>query len=180
MKALVWNCQGAGSPLTIPQLREACNLLSPNLVFLCETKNRKQFMEKVQRKLRFEESVVVESMNKSGGMAIFWNTEVKVLEVKTTAFTMEIHIMDTDHDVDWWFIGIYDSTDDQIRRRQWEVVERRKILWGSRWVITGDFNDIISNEEKWGGRKREEGTFKYFRSFIEQNGLIDLGYEGNP
>ena len=87
--------------MTIPQLKEACNLLSPNMVFFCETKTRKQFMEKVQRKLRFEECVVVESMNKSGGMAILWNPEVKGLEVKTTAFTMEIHIMDTEHDVDW-------------------------------------------------------------------------------
>ena len=47
-------------------------------------------------------------------------------------------------------------------------------------MITGDFNDITSNEEKWGGRKREEGTFKYFRNFIEQNGLIDIGFKSNP
>lgn len=123
MKALVWNCQGVGSPLTIPQLREACNLLSPNVVFLCETKNRLQFMLTVKRKLRFDECVVVESMNKAGGMTVMWNNEVKVLDVQTTAFTMEIHIMDLDKNVDWWFIGIYASTDNLVRRNQWQVVE---------------------------------------------------------
>ena len=128
MKALVWNCQGAGSPLTIPQLREACNLLSPQMVFLCETKNRLQFMERIRKQLRFEKCEVVESMNKAGGMMVMWNYEVTVVEIKTTAFTMEIHIMDTDKNVDWWFIGIYASTDDQIRRNQWEVLQRRKVL----------------------------------------------------
>ena len=50
--------------------------------------------------MRFDECVVVESMNKSGGMTVMWNYDVKVLEVKTTAFIMEIHIMDTDKNVD--------------------------------------------------------------------------------
>ncbi|XP_071926179.1 uncharacterized protein [Coffea arabica] len=177
---MVWNCQGVGSPLTIPQLRKACNLLSPQMVFLCETKNRKQFMEKIRRQLRFDKGVVVASMNKAVGMTVMWSSEVKVLEVRTTAFIMEVHIMDTDNNEDWWFIGIYASTDDQIRREQWEVIERRKVLWGTRWMITGDFNDITSNEEKWGGRKREEETFKDFGNFIEQNGLIDIGFKGNP
>ena len=118
--------------MTIPQLREACNLLSPQMVFLCETKNRKQFMEKVRRQLRFDEGVVVESMNKAGGMTVMWSSKVRVLEVKTTVFTIDVHIMDTDNNEVWWFIGIYASTDDQIRSKQWEVIERWKVLWGIR------------------------------------------------
>ncbi|XP_071933724.1 uncharacterized protein [Coffea arabica] len=180
MTALVWNCQGAASPLTISQLMEACNLLSPQIVFQCETKNRLQFMERIRRQLRFEQCEVVESMNKAGGMMVMWNYEVTVVEIKTTAFTMELHIMDTDKNEDWWFIGIYASIDDQIRRKQWEAVQRRNVLWGPRWIITGDFNNITSNEEKWGGRKREQGSFKDFTNFIEHNGLIDIGFEGNP
>ena len=59
-------------------------------------------------------------------------------------------------------------------------MQRRKVLWGHKWIITGDFNDITSNEEKWGGRKREQGSFQDFNNFIEHNGLIDTGFEGNP
>ena len=128
MKALVWNCQGAGSPLTIPKLREACNLLSPQMVFLSETKNRLQFMERIRRQLRFDQCEVVESMNKAGGMMVLWNYEVIVMDIKTTAFTMEFQIKDTEKNEDWWFMGIYASTDNQIRRKQWEVVQQRKIL----------------------------------------------------
>ena len=46
--------------------------------------------------------------------------------------------------------------------------------------LTGDFNDILSNEEKWGGRARDDRSFKDFNSFIERNSLVDLGFTGNP
>lgn len=46
--------------------------------------------------------------------------------------------------------------------------------------MTGDFNDIVGNQEKWGGRLRREGSFREFGDFIHSNGLIDLGFEGVP
>lgn len=79
-----------------------------------------------------------------------------------------------------WFIGIYASCEDQVRKNQWKVVKDRSRLWGEKWIIMGDFNDIVSNEEKWGGRTREDWSFKDFKQFIEDNQLIDLGFEGNP
>ena len=44
----------------------------------------------------------------------------------------------------------------------------------------GDFNDLYSNEEKWRGRIRQEWSFFDFRQFIQENQLIDIGFEGNP
>nr|XP_027075819.1 uncharacterized protein LOC113699652 [Coffea arabica] len=44
----------------------------------------------------------------------------------------------------------------------------------------GDFNDLRSNEEKWGGRDRAEGIFREFNRFIRVNNLVDLGYQGVP
>ena len=180
MRVQVWNCQGVGSPLTIPQLREVNNLFSPSMVFLSETKNRTKYMEKVKNILRFDEMVVVEAMNKAGGMALLWKDEVKILEVLTTAFTIEAHVEDAEVNSDWWFIGIYASCDNQIRKQQWQVIERRKRLWGERWLIAGDFNDIVSNEEKWGGNSRLESSFQDFKQFINGNHLLDIGFVGHP
>ena len=51
------------------------------------------------------------------------------------------------------------------------MIKERKRLWGTRWIIAGDFNDIVYNEKKWGGRMRAERTFKEFKAFITKNEL---------
>ncbi|XP_071902886.1 uncharacterized protein [Coffea arabica] len=180
MRALVWNCQGVGSPLTVPHLREVNNLLSPSFIFLSETKNRKQILDRIARSLRFDNSAVVEAMHKAGGMAVFWKEGTQVLEVNLTAFTIEVRLEDDDKHCDWWFIGVYASCDGQISKEQWRVLRDRSRLWGDRYMIAGDFNDIVSNGEKWGSVFREESSFRDFKTFIEQSNLIDIGFEGHP
>ena len=61
---------------------------------------------------------VVEAMNRSGGMALMWSNEAKITEVVGTAFTIEAKIEDEEKKESWWFIGIYASSDYQIRRGQ--------------------------------------------------------------
>ena len=136
-------------------------------------------MEKVMRQLRYEESVIVKSINKAGEMIVMWDVDIKVTKVLTTTFTIEAHILDPDKNMDWWFIGFCVNANDQTKRNQWKVIERRKELQDTRQIIAWDFNDITSNREKWDGR-REEGSFREFNDFINKNELIDLGFEGNP
>ena len=44
----------------------------------------------------------------------------------------------------------------------------------------GDFNDICSNGEKWGGRERSKGSCREFNSCISENDLVDIGCKGVP
>ncbi|XP_027158428.1 uncharacterized protein LOC113760053 [Coffea eugenioides] len=59
-------------------------------------------------------------------------------------------------------------------------LDRRKVGWGDKWIIIGDFNDITSNDEKWCGRRRDNRSFHDFRKFINENQLLDVGYIGKP
>lgn len=38
----------------------------------------------------------------------------------------------------------------QKKDKQWEIFKGIKKMWGSRWVIEGDFHDIKNNEKKKG------------------------------
>ena len=58
------------------------------------------------------------------------------------------------------------------------MIGERKGLWENKRLIAKDFNDIVSNEEKWGGKAREEWFFNQFRNFISDNQLVDVGFEG--
>lgn len=61
-------------------------------------------------------------------------------------------------------------------------------LWGNTflsdlrdapWFITGDFNDLLSNEEKEGGPERPEGSFSDMRTFFAEGDLFDLQHSGD-
>ena len=63
-------------------------------------------------------------------------------------YGIEAKVEDEEKKETWWFIGIYASCDSQIRKGQWEVLNRRKVGWDEKWIIMGDFNGITSNDEK--------------------------------
>ena len=46
--------------------------------------------------------------------------------------------------------------------------------------MIGDFNEITGNDEKKGGRKRQESSFLPFRTMIANCAMIEFPYKGNP
>lgn len=152
IKVLAWNCQGAGSSLTVPSLKEVCNLHSPNLVFLSEMKNQKNIMEKIKKRIKYDNIFVVNPSSKAGGLAIFWNCDLKIDKILFTDFTIEVKVAANLESGSWWCICVYGNSKVAIRQKQWEVLSERRRLWNNKMVFIGDFNDIISNEEKSGGR----------------------------
>ncbi|XP_071902764.1 uncharacterized protein [Coffea arabica] len=180
MKVLVWNCRGVGGPLTIPQLKEVINLHFPSVVFLAETKNQKTIIEKIQKQLKFNNCCVVNSNGKAGGLAMIWKEDIEVISIDQGTFFIGMKMKDSDSGCKWWLVGVYVSTDENTRKVQWKMIEQKKREWGEHWVLVGDFNDIRSGEEKWGGRRRHESSFKEFNRFIKENELVDLGFEGKP
>lgn len=50
-----WNSQGLGSHLTVRALKDLVRRYKPNFVFLMDTKNKKDKVEKLQRSLKFEQ-----------------------------------------------------------------------------------------------------------------------------
>nr|XP_027120622.1 uncharacterized protein LOC113737621 [Coffea arabica] len=154
---MVWNCQGAESPVTIPHLKEVNNLLSLNMIFLSETKNKAKYIEKVKRILNFDNCYVIEAMNKSGGMSLMWNEETKVKDIKHSAFTIEVLIEDEEVKQDWWLIGFYASCDKQMRKGQWEENQLVDIgfkgnpwTWCNQWQ-DGEIRQRLDSELSSGG-----------------------------
>ena len=56
-------------------------------------------MEKIQKILNYDCCYVVEAIDKVGGMALYWNSDVKILQVQHTSFTVEAQIEDQDVDL---------------------------------------------------------------------------------
>jgi hypothetical protein len=53
-----------------------------------------------------------------------------------------------------------------------------KIFNPEPWLVVGDFNEILSQDEKSGALVRREGQMDLFREALEECYLSDLGYKG--
>ncbi|KAH1032751.1 hypothetical protein J1N35_044925 [Gossypium stocksii] len=67
--------------------------------------------------------------------------------------------------------------DDRRRKdKSWDLLRYLGWRYDGLWVVIGDFNEILSNEEKQGGQLWEGRMMSGFRE-LEVNRLIDIGFK---
>ncbi|KAK6158751.1 hypothetical protein DH2020_006065 [Rehmannia glutinosa] len=77
-----------------------------------------------------------------------------------------------------WAVFVYASVCHDARRDQWNYLCGNRDKWGDKWMIIGDFNDILCVEEKRGGRVRSEVSFNDFRNFVRNMGMGAVPFSG--
>jgi hypothetical protein len=70
--------RGLGLDTAVGKLRDLCRSYNPAMVFLCETKKKAKDMNKLKWSLGFTNSVAVDCVGRSGGLALWWKEEVEV------------------------------------------------------------------------------------------------------
>jgi exonuclease III len=78
MTLLSWNCRGLGNLRAVNDLCRLVKEKRPKMVFLMETKLRRERMEAIRHKLGFPNVFVVDSVGKGGGLALFWEEDIIV------------------------------------------------------------------------------------------------------
>ncbi|KAK9683154.1 hypothetical protein RND81_10G119900 [Saponaria officinalis] len=147
MKILSWNCQGLGNPLIAGALSDWCWRECPNIVFLMETMICKKHLERIRNRCGFTIGLYIGSRGRSA---------VKVRK---------------ENEEGWWKgIGIYGWPELCNKYKTWDML--RSLCYGDNipTILFGDFNEILSNNEKEGGA---------FRNALDDCALHDLGFTGN-
>ena len=154
MNSLCWNCQGIGTSRTVHAFRNYVRHWNPTIVFLMETKEKLKRMEKINFNLGFSNGLIVPSSGWSGGLAFLWSKEV-ALEIKS--FTKKSHRCNH-HQIFWsLFLAIhrfYGHPETHMRGESWSLLSYLNNQYSLPWFCCGDFNEIMSYDEKLGGRQR--------------------------
>lgn len=74
--------------------------------------------------------------------------------------------------VTWEMIAFYANLKACKRRQLWSRLDELQI--GNPWLVLGDFNCILWDEE----RSSKRGASSSFQSWVSRNDMMDLGYEG--
>jgi hypothetical protein len=74
--------------------------------------------------------------------------------------------------------GFYRQPDPNKRDEEWTLLKYLTRLSPDPWFCIGDFNEVSSLSEKWGGRGRPTQQMKEFQKALEHCELSNLGYRG--
>lgn len=149
MILLSWNCRGLGHPRAVPSLRDLVRSHKPDIIFLCETLCNENKVQEVRRVLGFEGCFVVDKQGRSGGLALLWRKN-SLCEVQNYSQNFINTIVREDSQQEWRLTGFYGIPQRERRRESWNLLRTLASQSTLPWCIVGDFNDLLSHDEKKG------------------------------
>ncbi|KAG8497199.1 hypothetical protein CXB51_008579 [Gossypium anomalum] len=173
MKLMCWNCRGVGNFATVRDLKQLLIASDPDIIFLCETKINANRFSYVHRKCRMEGCLAVNAEDKSGGLAMMWKESNKV-EIQTYSSNHIDSMIHVENDSPIRFTGFYGNADPNKRQCSWNMLRRVGKSVKEKWIIGGDFNSILDDAEKEGGRRKSNILMEDFRSIVEELSMVDL------
>lgn len=139
----------------------------------------KNKLEIIRNRCGFNEGLCVDSNGSSGGIGLWW----KDLEVSLISFSTHhvlVEIKDDRGDGNRWFAcGVYGWPERANKFQTSELLKRVRESVRGPLVVFGDFNEILSMNEKEGGAVRRDCEMEVFRECLDVCGLVDLGYRGS-
>jgi len=153
MKLLAWNCQGLSSSRAVRALLDVRRRINPDVLFLSETHLDFAKAEKVKRRAGFDHMAVHESDGRSGGLLLLWNEETSIRVQGVTKNYIDVII---EEEGGWRFTGFYGEPDWRRKELSWATIRAIKGDVTVPRLLMGDFNEILYNSEKEGGRPRSQ------------------------
>ncbi|XP_042958006.1 uncharacterized protein LOC122293492 [Carya illinoinensis] len=149
----------------------------PNLVFIMETKLRYMKSESIKRRIGSEGCFTVEAVGKGGGLILLWDSSLNLEIVNYSQGHISAWVME-EAASKWLLICFYGAPETTKRKDTWSMLKSLKPKGDEGWMIVGDFNEILTEDEKWGGKARPESQMELFREVMSESDLQDLGWRG--
>ena len=153
-----------------------------DLVCLQETKIQ-ELSSAVARSLgvgRLAEWRAVEAEGTAGGILVFWDTrKLELVEAEIGHFSVTCMFKNVEDGFRWAFTGVYGPMKRSKREMFWEELGALKGLWEGPWCIGGDFNVVLSPNDRnlVGGLSH---PMRRFNEVVNELGLRDLPLQGGP
>ena len=153
MNIIIWNSRGALKSNFQGHIRDLVQEHDPAILVVMETKLGGDRAKAITDRLPLDGAIHTDTIGYSGGLWLLWNSDI--VEVELLAKTeQEIHaeVKVRTSRLTWLFLAIYASPRSEERCILWENPTKVAELHNLPWVMAGDFNEPLIDEDKFGGR----------------------------
>ena len=182
LKFLSWNVRGANNPDKRNVIRNFIRSQRVDLVCLQETKIQEMSSADAHSfgVGRLAEWKVVEAEGNAGGILVFWDTrKLELVEAEIGHFYVTCMFKNVEDGFLWAFTGVYGPMKRCKRELFWEELGSLNGLWEGPWCIGGDFNMVLSPNER-NSVGRLSHSMRRFIEVLNELRLRDLPLQGGP
>ena len=179
MNFLLWNCKGALNPDFKKRVLGMIVNHSPVIMVITKTRVGGDRARKIIEDLPFDGSFVVDTIGYIGGLWLLWKKDE--VDISMLSFTeQEIHatMKVCSNKLSWLLSSIYASPRIVKRKILWSNVSQVAQLHNMSWLLLGDFNEVLTGEDKFGGRSINLNRALDFKDCLDTCNLLDLGFSG--
>jgi hypothetical protein len=180
MKILSWNYRGISRPAAVRGLRALIRANNPDILFLSETKSPPSLVSYILNQLGYYSMTHVAPIGSCGGLVLTWRLGVELECFLTNRNNISAWCFSDPPNSPWILSCIYGPPETVNKPAFWDSLTAVGENFVSPWLCIGDFNFVIDQSEKMGGRPVASSSHCPFKHFIDHLGLVDLGFVGNP
>ena len=121
----------------------------------------------------FSNFVMVPPSGLSGGLVVLWKSSVNVSISFNSPNLVDCYVQSNEVGLNLSFV--YGHPNPSHRNNLWERLERlANNKNGQPWFILGDFNELLGNHEKKGGRIKPKASIMQMRQMVRTCDFSDL------
>jgi len=186
MKLFSWNCRGLGKPQAVRALKKLLLNHNPDIAMLMETKLQAQ--DRVLSKMLpiglLTNSCVIDCNisggGRAGGIMLLWNNDVTLNIANANKNFFDFYIRAPDNSMNWRATGIYGFPSSNAKTLTCDLIkDLYQLDTHSAWLVFGDLNLVLNQNEKFGGNPIDLNVTSYFKSTLFHCELDDIGSKGS-
>ncbi|XP_023918482.1 uncharacterized protein LOC112030031 [Quercus suber] len=179
MNIIIWNCKGALKPSFQKHVRELVQNHDPAILVVMETRVGGERARAITDNLPFDGVIHMDTIGYAGGLWVLWMSEkVEVSSLASTEQEIHISVKVRPSNLSWLFSAIYASPRSAERHILWNNLIKVADLHNMPWVIAGDFNEPLLEDDKFGGRAVSVNRSLLFKECLDYCNMIDIGFSG--
>lgn len=130
-------------------------------------------------RLHFDGSVYADTIGYSSGLWLLWDSDrVDVTPLANTKQEIHATIKVQNSNSSWLFTAVYASPRSAEIFILWNNLIKTAELHDMPWVLASDFNEPLSDEDKFGGKAVSVNRSLLFKKCLDKCNMIDIGFSG--
>ncbi|XP_060202217.1 uncharacterized protein LOC132630676 [Lycium barbarum] len=175
MNALIWNIRSVNTKKAFKRLLSMHRKHRFFLIGLMEPFQQPYKLDSYRRRLGLETALC----NVLGKIWAFVDAEYEVNVLVDSVQQITLKLSNSNNNTVMIGTLVYAKCDRTERIELWESLYHLASDMTLPWLVGGDFNVIVHEEEKYGGLPVTLNEVEAFRHCIQSCNLSDLGYKGN-